>query len=64
MERLKAVGGADGKGLDQRAKDVLSDMKQGVQLHLDAVKAEAKTAKGGGKDQHGGGDQGATDYDR
>ena len=46
MERLKAVGAADGKGLDQRAKALLSDMKQGVQLHLDAVKAEAKTAMG------------------
>ncbi len=46
LERLKAVGGPDGKGLDQRAKDLLGEMKKGVQLHLDAVKAAAATAMG------------------
>ena len=49
QERLKAVGGADGKGLDQRAKDLLGEMKKGVQLHLDAVKAAAATAMGDDK---------------
>ena len=49
QERLKAVGGADGKGLDQRAKELLGEMKKGVQLHLDAVKAAAAAAKGDDK---------------
>jgi mono/diheme cytochrome c family protein/cbb3-type cytochrome oxidase cytochrome c subunit len=52
LELLKAVGGADGKGLDQRAKDLLGEMKKGVQLHLDAVKAAAAAAAKGDDKTH------------
>ena len=46
LARLKAVGGADGKGLDQRAKDLLGDMKKGVQ-------ASSRRRESGGGDGDG-----------
>ena len=49
LERLKAVGGADGKGLDERAKALLTQLEAGVKLRLETVKAAAMTAQGDDK---------------
>ena len=51
VKHLAAAAGPDGKGLDQRARDLLTDLKVGVQQKLDKVNADAMSAQGADKDR-------------
>ncbi|HVS36581.1 MAG TPA: hypothetical protein VMS17_13535 [Gemmataceae bacterium] len=50
LKRLSA-GAQDAKAQDQRAKDLLTDLKTGVQQKIDALNAAAATAQGADKDR-------------